>query len=268
VNAIVLFWVTSPTSNLILTHAGPQPTHATSVGIGYDGHQAGSPLPPGRLPPSPVPNRRSSTALVLSSAPHSLITSSTPNLQEKNLDSGFLSPSAWKNRFSVSLSNVSNNKPVEPSFDRNDRHMGMGSRAPSPRREVWDDGSSRPTSLVIANDIEASRSGLGYVTIGAPPPSKKRNAGRSRAVDNSVETSQRSGSRNPIFGRIFGSTDEREKDMEVTVTVTTQLDHMGDLEGGLRRSIGETSTAGGSANVKTDGDDGHMRTENLNLFKP
>ncbi|CAE6498334.1 unnamed protein product [Rhizoctonia solani] len=246
INAIVLFWVTSPTSSTVLTHSGPQPTHGTSLG-------------PDATPGPTVSNRRISSALVLSSAPRSPITPNTPSIQEKSHDPGFLSPSSWKTKFTHA---GRSRQPTIHSEDRGQR-MEMSSRTPSPRREVWDD---RPSSLVMVDDIEANHVGPGYVTIGAPPPSKKRNTGRARA-GHGVHSSQHSSSRNSILERIFGPS-ESQRDMEVTVTITTQMEHDEELEGSVRRSLGETSTAGGSTMLKPEGPEGHTSTESLNTTKP
>ncbi|CAE6518330.1 unnamed protein product [Rhizoctonia solani] len=247
INAIVLFWVTSPTASGAVTHSGPQPTHGTS--IGQDGAQA------------TITNRRISNALVLSSAPRSPVTPNAPGFQEKSHDPGFLSPSTWKAKFGSAGTNR------QPSIHSEDRPMEMTSRtpspSPSPRREVWDD---RPSSFVSVGDIEANTTGPGYVTIGAPPPSRKRSSGRTRA-GHAVHSSQHSGGRNSIFGRIFGPS-ESQKDMEVTVTITTQLENDEEPEGSMRKSIGDTSTAGGSMMVKRDGPDCHTSTESLNTTKP
>ncbi|CAE6423763.1 unnamed protein product [Rhizoctonia solani] len=243
INAIVLFWVTSPTSSTTLTHSGPQPTNGTS--LGQDGNQGAT-----------ITGRRVSTALVLSSAPRSPITPNTPSFQEKGHDpAGLLSPSVWKSKFG------SASKSHQPTIhsEHCEQQMEMTSRTPSPRREVWDD---RPNSFVTVDDIEANSSGPGFATIGMPPESKKRNAGRTRA-GHGVYSSQHSGSRNSLFGRIFG-TSESQREMEVTVTITTQLDHQEELEGSVRKSIGDTSTAGSSTMVKQEGADGHTSTETLN----
>ncbi|KDN51862.1 hypothetical protein RSAG8_00413, partial [Rhizoctonia solani AG-8 WAC10335] len=241
VNAIVLFWVTSPTSGTAMTHSAPQPTNGTSLGQDAQG--------------ASVINRRVSNALVLSSAPRSPVTPSTPGIHEKSQGSGLLTPSIWKAKFGNA---GKNQQPSIYSEDRGQR-MEMTPRTPSPRREVWDD---RPSSFVMVDDIEANTTGPGYVTIGAPPPSKKRNAGRTRA-GHGVHSSQHSGSRNSILGRIFGHS-ESQKDMEVTVTITTQLEHEEEPEDSVRKSIGETSTAGGSAVINQ----GDLSTENLNIAKP
>ncbi|CAE6436499.1 hypothetical protein ACGC1H_004522 [Rhizoctonia solani] len=240
INAIVLFWVTSPTSSTAVTHSGPQPTNGTSFGPDAQG--------------ATITNRRASNALVVSSAPRSPITPNTPGFHEKTQDPGLLSPSTWRAKFG---SMGKNQQPTIHSEDYGQR-MEMVSRTPSPRREVWDD---RPSSIVMVDDIEANPTGPGYVTIGAPPPSKKRNAGRTRA-GHGVHSSQHSGSRNSILGRIFGAS-ESQRDMEVTVTITTQLEHEEEPEGSVRKSIGETSTAGGSTMIKQD-----FSTENLNTTKP
>ncbi|KAJ1309955.1 hypothetical protein OPQ81_006714 [Rhizoctonia solani] len=246
INAIVLFWVTSPTSSAAVTHSGPQPTHGTSVGP--DVTQGGS-----------ITNRRISNALVLSSAPRSPITPNTPSFQEKSHDTGLLSPSTWTNKVA---SMGKNRQPTIYSEDR-ELPMEMSSRTPSPRREVWDD---EPSSLMMVDDIETNSTRPGFVTIGAPPPSKKRNSGRTRA-GHGVHSSQHNGSRNSIFGRIFGTPDS-QRDMEVAVTITTQLEHDDEPQGSVRRSIGDTSTAGGSAMLKPEGQDGHISTESLSTTIP
>ncbi|KAG8734367.1 hypothetical protein FRC11_004373 [Ceratobasidium sp. 423] len=244
INAIVLFWVTSPTASTVLTYSGPQPTHGTS--IGQDGAQA------------TITNRRISSALVLSSAPRSPVTPNTPNFQEKSHDSGFLSPSTWKAKFGSARAD---RQPTIHSEDRG-QPMEMTSRTPSPRREVWDD---RPSSFISVGDIEANPTGPGYVTIGVPPLSKKRSSGRIRA-GHGVHSSQHNGSRNSILGRLFGPSGS-QKDMEVTVTITTQLEHDEEPEGSMRKSLGDTSTAGGSAVVKQEGPD-VTSTESFNTNKP
>lgn len=258
-NAIVLFWVTSPTNNSIL-NSGPHPTTNVTT-VGPDGNQVASAHAAGRfIPGSPGgPHRHSSSALVLSSAPRSPITPNTPNLREKTYDPGFLSPSSWKTRFSTSLSSLAKNNPEADIRDGQVMEMTSGSNASLPRREVWDD---RPRSFVMVGDIEANHSGPGYVTIGVPPPSKKRSTGRGRATSGGEMSSQHSGSRSSILGRMFGSSDARDRDMEVTVTVTTQHD-VEEYEAGPRRSIDEMSAAGGSAILKPDGIDGSTTLESL-----
>ncbi|CAE7185951.1 unnamed protein product [Rhizoctonia solani] len=244
VNAIVLFWVTSPTASTAMTHSGPQPTptHGTSLGPDAQG--------------ATIANRRISNALVISSAPRSPVTPNTPGVYEKSQDTGFLSPSTWK----AKLGNAGKNQPPASHSEDRGQRMEMAPRTPSPRREVWDD---RPSSFVMAGDIEANITGPGYVTIGAPPPSKKRNAGRTRA-GHGVHSSQHSGGgRNSILGRIFGPS-ESQRDVEVTVTITTQLEHEEEPEDSVRRSLGETSTAGGSAMVKQE----DLSTEDLNTPRP
>ncbi|CAE6489125.1 unnamed protein product [Rhizoctonia solani] len=240
VNAIVLFWVTSPTASTALTHSGPQPTNGTTLGPDAQG--------------GTITNRRASNTLVLSSAPRSPVTPNTLSGHEKSQDPGLLSPSTWRAKLNVGK----NQQPTIHSEGCGQR-IEMASRTPSPRREVWDD---RPSELVMVGDIEANTTGPGYVTIGAPPPSKKRNAGRTRA-GHGVHSSQHSGGRNSILGRIFGPS-ESQKDMEVTVTITTQLEHDDEPEDSVRKSIGETSTAGGSAMVKQD----DFSIENLNPTEP
>jgi hypothetical protein len=183
---------------------------------------------------------------MLSAPPRSPLTPNAPILNEKKFDAGFLSPSAWKTRFSVSLGK--NNQPAAGA-EHHGVEMEMDPQI-SPRREAWDD---RPASFIMVNERgqEEPRSGPGYVTIGAPPPSRKRTSNRGKVV-NGVEGGQRSGSRNSILGRIFGSSDQREKDMEVTITITTQLDHLEDLEAGSRASLDGTSVGGGGSALGKD----------------
>lgn len=255
VNAVVLFWVTAPTSNNMVSHSGPHPTAngpVNEASMLASAHARGL--------ASPGPGRRGSTALVMSNAPRSPVTASTPNLQEKTFDPTFLSPSAWKTKFSVSLGSLNKTNGQTARLQEHDQEMEMSpSPRSSPRREVWDE---RGASFAMMGDLEAnsSCSSPGYVTIGAPPPSKKRNVGRSR----SINSPQQSGSRSSIFGRIFNSSDAGDRDMEVTVTITTQLDgeeYMPSPD--PRRSIGETSTAGGSAITKLEGVDGSTTLESL-----
>ncbi|KAG9089037.1 hypothetical protein FS749_001668 [Ceratobasidium sp. UAMH 11750] len=240
VNAIVLFWVTSSTSSG-LTYSGPQPTTEATTAIGHDPNQ-------GRASPNPSrPNIRSPSAVMLSPVPRSPLTPNTPNpnLNEKSPDAGLLSPSAWKNRFSVSLGK---NKVPSGGAEQRGEDVEM-SPAPSPslspRREVWDDRETTSFVTVNSRDLEEGRSGAGFVTIGAPPASKKRASTRTRVV-NGVEVSQQS--RSSVLGRIFGTsgTESRERDMEVTVTITTQLDHM---DGGSCTSLGMTSVGGGGNTI-------------------
>ncbi|KAG9126596.1 hypothetical protein FRC07_002870, partial [Ceratobasidium sp. 392] len=190
INAIVLFWVTSPTSSGAVTHSGPQPTNQGSSAIGGGGLDPNQPpafSTQARVPPSPSrPNYRASGAVMLSPVPRSPLTPhtpSTPNLNEKAPDMSLLSPSAWKARFSVSLG-----KNKEAVIERGaDIEMSpTPTPSASPRREVWDD--REPSDFVIVNDrqLEEGRAGPGFVTIGAPPPSKKRTSGRTQII-NGVE---------------------------------------------------------------------------------
>lgn len=185
---------------------------------------------------------------MLSASPR---TPNTPSFAEKKYESGFLSPVALKSKFSFSLGNGARNP--EP-----DTHTGLEMETNprvggSPRREAWDD---RPTSFVMVGDLEQNRAGTGYVTIGAPPPSKKRSHGRKK-TRNGAEVSSSDG-RN-VFGRIFGTPDSHDRDMEVTVTITTQLDNMEEIEAGSRTSFGGTS-AGGSIVKPADATSTHEGT--------
>lgn len=234
-----------------------QPT-ANVNSIPHDGNQAPSFVSQGRTPPRPGSAHRGSTAVVLSSVPRSPGAPSTPTIYEKSFGHDFLSPSTWKNKFG----SPGGKHPGLDTEIRDGQYMEMSQRSPVARREVWDDRSS---FLVMGGDAEVSSPRA--VIIGAPPASKKRTSGRPRAnVVNGVEVPPRSESRTSIFGRLFGSSDSREQDLEVTVTITTQIDILEDLEGGHRRSIDETSTAGGSA-IKLDGIDGNSTSESLNLTK-
>ncbi|QRV86564.1 transmembrane protein [Ceratobasidium sp. AG-Ba] len=243
VNAIVLFWVTSPTTNAILSHSGPQPTNATTMG-GLDPNQ-----PPafvqGRASPSPGPNaNRRSAAVMMSPVPRSPVTPNTPTLNEKKCDAGFLSPAAWKGRFSLSLG-----KDRSKQVGAEQRGMEL-SPAPtpsgSPRREVWDE---RGSSYVTVDDRQLEE-GRSAVVIGAPPASRKRASSRTKVM-NGVETS---GSRNSVLGRLFGTESrdrDRDRDMEVTVTITTQLDHTEEVGSGMsgsRTSLDKVSVRGGGNN--------------------
>ncbi|KAG8680652.1 hypothetical protein FRC09_018066 [Ceratobasidium sp. 395] len=261
VNAIVLFWVTSPTSSGAASHSGPQPsTNATSAV--HDPNQPPAFLTQGRVPPSPSrPNyRASSGAVMLSPVPRSPLTPntpSTPNMSEKKPDTNLLSPSAWKARFSVSLGR---NKDSGTGADRRGADIEMSptaSPSASPRREVWDD--REPSNFVVVNDrqLEEGRTGPGFVTIGAPPASKKRTSGRTQVV-NGVEVSQHR--RSSVLGRIFGTGGSESRDMEVTVTITTQLDHAEEMEmGGSRVSLDGTSLGGAGSAIcgKSEGGSVH-----------
>ncbi|KAG8744745.1 hypothetical protein FRC10_009510 [Ceratobasidium sp. 414] len=179
------------------------------------------------------------------------------NLNEKKADTGFLSPSAWKTRFSMPFG-----KNTVPGGRAEQREPDVEmSPAPtpsaSPRREVWDDREPTGFVMVADNDLEGGRSGPGFVTIGAPPASKKRTSNRTRVV-NGVEVSQQ---RSSVLGRIFGAggTESRERDMEVTVTITTQLDPLEHLDEGSRASLDGTSMGGGGSAIcgKSEGGSVH-----------
>ncbi|KAG8711695.1 hypothetical protein FRC08_015565 [Ceratobasidium sp. 394] len=241
VNAIVLFWVTSPAPSVAWSHPG-RPPSANITNITNDLGLPSAFHAQNPAPPSPSQsNYHSLSATMVSPVPHPPLIPDTPNqnLNEKKADSRFLSLSAWKSRFRMSLGR---NKVLSE-----ERRVDMGtSLAPSPsmspRREAWDDHER--ASFVIANDrdMEEGRSGPMLPTIGAPPASKKRTSTRTRVI-NGVEASQQQ--RSSLLGRIFGtsSTDSRE----VTVTITTQLDPMEYLDGGSRVSLGGTSTGGGGS---------------------
>ncbi|KAF8610589.1 hypothetical protein BDV93DRAFT_517688 [Ceratobasidium sp. AG-I] len=248
-NAIVLFWVTSPTPGAALTHSGPQPTVNITTALDPNQPQTSFIAPP----PSP---RRATSAIMLSPAPRSPMTPGTPSFAEKKYEGGFLSPVALKTKFNLVLGNGARKAESDAHSDeRGGLEMETNPRiGGSPRREAWDD---RPSSFVMVGDLDQSRVGPGYVTIGAPPPSKKRSHGRKK-TRSGVEVSQ-SGGRNSILGRMFGNTEPRDRDMEVTVTITTQFDHTEDMEIGSRTSFGDASV-GGSIMKPADGGSTHEGT--------